>query len=217
MDTDHGPWKWVDLGFTVTFSCDLTPEDLLNRYGADSTQAEVLTRQAALDKYPPNHAGAQLRAGVLNNWGFCFEEVGYEGSRPEVLAGLSADTEVFSFYNMSGKSSLQHFRNGLRVESFEPGFTYSVRGQRPHTFWTRTERLARMNSMPPDRAALEAVEEHIGAPLRQDLLEGPLLTAYLTNPLPSAPFHTPERNPPGRLLGTFDPTTPKPVPHPHIR
>ncbi|SCL17827.1 DUF6461 domain-containing protein [Micromonospora inyonensis] len=207
MNADLGPWKWVDLGFTVTFSLDLVPEDVLAGYGADPARAELLTRQEAWDKYPPNHGGTQLRTGTLNGWGFCFEEIGYQGIRPEVLTMLSARTEVFSFFKMSGKSTLQYFRNGLRIESFEPGFAYSVRGQQPHALWTRTEQLARNKSLPPNRAALEAIEERIGARLGQDLLEGVLLTAYLTDPRPSAPIPTPQRNPPGRFLGSFDPTT----------
>lgn len=207
MDSDHGPWKWADLGFTVTFCLDLLPEDILAHYGADPAHSELLALQDALDRCLPTLGGTCLRAGTLNGWGFCFEDVGHQGSRPEVLTALSAPTEVLSFYHMSGTTTVKYFRNGLRVESFEPGLRYSLRGRPPHRHWDRTEDLTRQRSQPASRAAFEAIEERVGAPLSRDLLEGPLLTAHLTNPIPSAPRPTPQRTPPGRFLGSLDPTT----------
>ncbi|RKR87532.1 hypothetical protein BDK92_1811 [Micromonospora pisi] len=204
MDAATGPWALTDLGFTVTFTLGLTAEEILACYGADPAEAELLTRQEAATTWP---GGDLLRVGPLGDWGFCFEEVGYQGSRPEVRTRLSAHTEVFSLYDMSGMCTFKHVRDGQTVESFEPGFSYSVRVDQPHTYWTRTEQIANERGLRHSRAALEAIEEHIGARLHKGLLEGPLLTAYLTTPLPAVPPRPAQRKPPGRLLGSLDPTT----------
>src|SRR5687768_635188 len=97
VSTDPGIWDWTSdigqLGFTVTFSLGLSPEEVLSQYGADPGQAEYLSRNDAWNRFGPNRGGSQLRAGTIGRWGFCFEEAGVEGIKARTLSGLSADTE----------------------------------------------------------------------------------------------------------------------------
>jgi hypothetical protein len=184
VSTDPGVWSWTGdvgrLGFTVTFSLGRTPEDVLARYGADPSQAEHLTRDGAWIMYPPNNGGAQLRAGMLGRWAFCFEEAGFEGFKARTLSGLSADTETISFFHSAGKSSFIYLRDSEGIEAFEPGLPETLRGEQPCKFWTATQKiLDGANPVPPAHAVLQAITKHIREPLERRTLEGPLLSVFL--------------------------------------
>ena len=184
MSTDPGVWSWTGdvgrLGFTVTFSLGRTPEDVLSLYGADPGQAEHLTRDGAWIMYPPNNGGAQLRAGMLGRWAFCFEEAGFEGFKARTLSGLSAETETLSFFNSAGKSSFIYLRDSEGIEAFEPGLPETLRGEQPCKFWTATQKiLDGANPVLPAHAVLQAITKHIREPLERRTLEGPLLSVFL--------------------------------------
>ena len=187
MSTDPGIWSWTGdvgrLGFTVTFSLGRTPEDVLRLYGADPSQAEHLTRDGAWIMYPPNSGGAQLRAGMLGRWAFCFEEAGFEGFKARTLSALSADTETISFFNSAGKSSFIYLRDSEGIEAFEPGLPETLRGDQPCKFWAATQKILEMDNpggpIAPAHAVLRAITKHIREPLDRRTLEGPLLSVFL--------------------------------------
>jgi len=187
VSSDPGIWGWTGdvgrLGFTVTFSLGRTAQEVLALYGADPGQAEPLTRDGAWIMYPPNNGGAQLRAGTLGRWGFCFEEAGFEGFKARTLSGLSADTETISFFNSAGKSSFIYLKDSEGIEAFEPGLPETLRGDEPCKFWTATQKIMERDSQTgpilPAHAVLQAITKHIRGPLDRATLEGPLLTVFL--------------------------------------
>lgn len=185
MSTDPGVWGWTEdigrLGFTVTFSLGLDPEDVLGQYGADLGRAEQLTREQAWSRFPPESSGAQLRAGRLGRWGFCFEEAGVEGIQTPTLRGLSAETETIAFCTAQGASSFVYLKDAEGVEAFELGRPETVRGSEPFKFWSDVQRIVdrsgQAGSLALAHAALQAITKHVRAPLDRAALEGPLLTA----------------------------------------
>jgi len=215
VSTDPGIWGWTSdigqLGFTVTFSLGLSPEEVLQAYGADATQARSLSRLDAWNAYPPSVGRSQLRAGTIGRWGFCFEEAGTEGIKPATLTRLSADTETISFYTAAGTSRFIYLKDGQGVEAFEPGRPETLHGNLPRRFWDNTikilERAGHPSSMPPQHAVLQAIVKHVRGLLDRSVLEGPLLTGILTT------------GGAGTANPHFDdqaarPATPRPVPQP---
>jgi hypothetical protein len=188
VSSDPGVWGWTGdvgrLGFTVTFSLGRTAEEVLSLYGADVSEAEELSRDGAWIRYPPNLGGAQLRAGTLGRWGFCFEEAGFEGFKARTLSGLSADTETISFFmSEEGRSSFIFLKDSEGIEAFEPDAPNTLRGDAPCKFWNDTQRILELANqtapMLPAHAVLRAITKHIRGPLDRATLEGHLLTAFL--------------------------------------
>ncbi|MEU4163411.1 DUF6461 domain-containing protein [Actinoplanes sp. NPDC026670] len=223
---DPGPWQLAgEVGFTVTFGRGLDPGAMLAAYGADPANARVLTQAQARDALPTEWGRPLLRAGALSGsgcapgpvlpWAFCLEQGGAEGGRAEVLAALSAGGgAALALVAGPGMGSFHDYRDGIRAEMFEPGMSYSPRGERPHRFYERAEAIARSEGLPVDRACLRAIEEHIGAVLRADLLSGPLATLVLDSPLPPAPPPARTGRPPGRLIGRLDLPATRRIPPP---
>jgi hypothetical protein len=224
-DRDSGPWQLAgDVGFTVAFGRGLDPGAMLAAYGADPASARALTHAQARGALPTEWGRSLLRAGMLDGagaapapvppWAFCLEEGGTEGARAEVLAALSAGGgAALALVVGPGRGSFHDYLDGARVEMFELGMSYSLRGERPHRFYERTEAIARRDGLPADRACLLAIEEHAGV-LRADLLAGPLATLVLATPLPPAPPPARPGRPPGRLIGRLDPSATRPIPPP---
>jgi Family of unknown function (DUF6461) len=192
VSTDPGIWGWTgdigQLGFTVTFSLGRSPEDVLSHYGADPAGAQQLSRDEAWALYRPNYGGAQLRAGTVGRWGFCFEEAGVEGIKPRTLSRLSADTEAIAFFTTTNTSHFIYLKDGEGVEAFEPGLPETVIGEKPWKFWADTQKIterASQNSlagpMGPSHAVLQAISKHIRGLLDRATLQGPLLTAFLSD------------------------------------
>jgi hypothetical protein len=188
VSSDPGVWGWTDdvgrLGFTITFSLGRTAEDVLSLYGADVTDAEPLSRDGAWIRYPPNLGGAQLRAGTLGRWAFCFEEAGFEGFKARTLSRLSADTETISFFmSEGGRSSFIYLKDSEGIEAFEPDSADTLRGETPCRFWDDTQRIIeranQTGGIRPAHAVLRAITKFIREPLDRATLEGHLLTAFL--------------------------------------
>lgn len=232
VDRDPGPWQLAgEVGFTVTLGRGLDPGAMLAAYGADPASARALTHAQARDALPADWGRPLLRAGMLDGagplrgagaapapvppWAFCLEEWGTEGGRAEVLAALSAGGgAALALVVGPGMGSFHDYRDGARVEMFEPGMSYSPRGERPHRFYERTEGIARREGLPADRACLLAIEEHVGVVLRAGLLAGPLATLVLSTPLPPAPPPARPGHPPGRLIDRLDRSATRPIPPP---
>ncbi|MYQ48615.1 hypothetical protein GTW40_26845 [Streptomyces sp. SID4985] len=170
-----GTWRWAtDPRFPVwcvTFTRDLTPDEVLRRYGADPRTARMLARGEAGGLYDlALHGGTVLRAGTADGWAFCYEDVGGAGSRSGLLGTLSRGTETLSLlHGGDGTNHLAYWRDGERID-FELGPTGGT---------------SRHAGLVP---ALRAVTRHTGVSLGADDLEGPLLTAYLAE---AAPLRSP--------------------------
>ncbi|MGW0185744.1 DUF6461 domain-containing protein [Streptomyces sp. NPDC003362] len=133
-------WAWATEPrfplWCLTFTKDLTPAEVLRRYGADPDRAQLLDHARAGDLYViALRGGTVLRAGALRGWSFCWEDVGGAGSSRGVLAALSAGTETFTLLRGGdGMNRLTHWCDGQHRESFEPGPSdRTPQGDRP--FW----------------------------------------------------------------------------------
>jgi hypothetical protein len=164
-----------------------------------------MTHAEAIDRF--GAAGSPLRVGRLADWTFCFEELGTEGIKDQVLARLSAGTETLSLFAASGKSWFQHYRDGRRVELFEPGLDYTTAGSESHHFWDATQQLSdRIGAAdgPLFVATLDAIADHVGQTLDEDTLRGLLLTVASPQAVPLKPSPAP-CVPLGPMVGTLAP------------
>ncbi|MFD4030213.1 DUF6461 domain-containing protein [Streptomyces sp. NPDC058637] len=201
----------------VTLTHGITPEDVLDRYGADARTAQLLTEQQAvelLDRDAPD--ASVLCAGALGDWSFCSESLGVMGAMPGPLSELSKGTETFSVLRGGdGMNVFAHWRGGRRIEQFEPGNTHTEPAP-PHPWWDAIQQ--RIDSSGGEYTGLvpvlEAIAQYTGKTLDTRVLGGPLLTLRLeeshrtpdpprTQPSPVLPS-TPGRAL-GRLLGALRP------------
>ncbi|GAB3254280.1 DUF6461 domain-containing protein [Kineosporia babensis] len=201
MAAERAPWTLNDLGFTITFTRGISPASVLAGYGADPAQATLRSRAQALDLRADGGHDV-LQAGVCNHWAFGYEEVGWDGTRDVVLQALSDGTDTLSLYTFGGKVFFSHWRDGERLERFEPGALYTRPKWEPRPFWNQMQaRLAPGTRR--DHTALALIEQHIRADLTETLLTGPLLTLLLTTPAPdhlAPPPRQPKHRKPLRLV-----------------
>jgi hypothetical protein len=82
-------------------------------------------------------------------------------------------------------SSFIYLRDGEGIEAFEPGLPDTLLGDEPFKFWADTQKIMdRANQttpMVPVHAVLQAITKHIRGLLDRTVLEGPLLTAFLSD------------------------------------
>lgn len=226
MDLGTGPWRWaVDSRcptFCLTFTRGTTPEAVLRAYGMDPDLAAPRTRAESGGLLPRGGGGSLLRVGrVAADCVFCYESLEPEGIKPTVMARLSQDTEtVRVFKGADGLRTLEHWRDGRRTESVELSAALTVRGDGPHLFSPALRRTLDEHPEFADRGpsvllvGLDTVGRYVGGVLEQQVLDGPLLTAFLpdadrdplrpgTGPARADATARPRR--PGRLLGGLPP------------
>lgn len=206
-EADPTPWKWLLYGrymaLALTFTRGLTPDELLERYGADPAAARPLPYidiDAALHQ-DDDHA--VLRVGVLGEWAFGIEDCGVQGAAPATLAELSRGTETISVN--SGENAFAVFEywvDGQPREQFEPGMASTLKAAGPHPFWDVAERhRAARPDIQNILAVMRAVEDHIGARLPKETDDGPLPSLLLQQVRPMLPSPAPPLprvNPPAR-------------------
>lgn len=211
-------WAWAidprEVMWCLTLTRHITPDEVLDRYGASSRTAQLLTRRQATQLDATERVeGSVLRVGALEGWSFCFEDNGVMGRMPGPLSALSQDTETLSILRgADGMNGFAHWRDGQCAKRFEPGFTAPPS---PHPWWDAVQQRLDPSegSIPVLIAVLEAVSHHTGAVLSADTLTGPLLTVFLEEHR-----RTPDPAPgpdtvraPGRLLGPALPvSSPRP-------
>lgn len=207
------------LGFTLTFTRGLTITELLDRYGADPSAARELPFIGLDAALQPGPDSAILRVGVIQDWAFGLEILGGQGAAAATLVELSHNSETISVHvGANALTTLHHWTDGQPQEEFEPGQLSTLRAAAGHPFWDAAERHRAAH--PSRRAvlgAMQAMEDHTGARLTQDLDDGPLLSVVLPQVLPPLPSPVPplplvrpsSSRPLGRLLGTFNPQQPR--------
>ncbi|MFI6850478.1 DUF6461 domain-containing protein [Kitasatospora sp. NBC_00085] len=176
--TTQDPWWAHDIIVCLTFARHRGPAHVLDAYGAAAEPVRELTLQQARTTLPIAEGGVVLRTGVLGDgeWAFCHESGEPEGFKEAVLSRLSAGTEAVQLYSVNGMTTLERYRGGVRIESFEAGFPSTLRSGPDHPLWDAVQVL-------PDRStatqAAEGVQAYLGVRIDGDVLEGPLPTAYL--------------------------------------
>ncbi|MEZ0579122.1 DUF6461 domain-containing protein [Nocardioides sp. MH1] len=116
---DPADYYWTeDLGpaACVTLVAGSTVEEVLERFGADASI--ILEGEDAYgggSKYPASVAAVDVPGGVV-----AVEDNGYEGSRPEVLARLSAGGSAASmFWNVNDDNAFSCARDGRLVATVD--------------------------------------------------------------------------------------------------
>jgi hypothetical protein len=178
-------WADHEIMWCLTLTRGLTPTELLSRYGADPDKARLVDRQHAdaLGRRIGDEglSATVLRVGALDDWSFCLEHWGWLGTTEGLLTGLSRATETFSLQqDARGRQSFQFWRDGHRMEPFEPGMP-STRPQPPHPWWEAVELRSNESGeeLPGWQPVLRAVSDHTGVALDDVTVNSPLLTLLL--------------------------------------
>ncbi len=214
-DSAHSNWATDPRHalWCVTFTRNVTPADVLRRYGADPGSAQLRAHADTREFYERiMGAGTVLRVGLLGAWSFCYEDAGAAGSRPGLLSCLSQGTETLSLLKGGdGMNLLAVWRDGQREEVFEPG-AFGRRPQKDHRLWDLVQQST--TGQPRIIAAFQAIARYTGVLLDDAKIAGPLLTACLADadripdptPQPAHPSLPKDGNRPlGRSLGSFRP------------
>ncbi|XUL86382.1 DUF6461 domain-containing protein [Streptomyces galilaeus] len=173
-------------GFCLTFSRNLTPEAVLERYGANPSMAENTGPADANLLIPREGDGTLLRVGELGAWSFCFESPGVEGAMPWTLAELSRETETLA-YNRGAKGMdiVERWADGQPLEQFEPAVFNTLRAVGAPLLWEYTQRHPEGRGgedVSPRRVravALQAIHDRVGSHVTNELLIQPLLSVWL--------------------------------------
>jgi hypothetical protein len=207
---DSAAWKWMlggrYLGFTLTFTHAVTPEELLRRYGADPAAARFLPFAGIDAALEPGPNDAILRVGMLQEWAFGIEILGFKGTVPAALAQISQATRTIAVHmGANALHTVDYWVDGRPREKFEPGVASTLRAAGPHPFWDATERhRARRPDAGSILAVMRAAEDHIGGYLPVEVDDGPLLSVILPQVLPPPPSPVPP-------LPLVNPTQPRPL------
>jgi hypothetical protein len=206
--------RWAVAWMCVTFTRDLSPEEVFTRYGADPDQARLLDWDTASDLVSGDYDDEMvslLRSGRIGEWAFCVEEEGGIGLGEESLAELSRGTETYSLATTDGIDVFQYWRDGECVEYFEPGMEHT-RSEPLGPWWDRVETALATHEredagMAP---AVALVLDHLGITLDDATLAGPWPSLTLTeDDAPSAPLGTTYAGegpvPPGTVEILWDP------------
>ena len=146
MAAERAPWTLPQAGFTITFTRGISPEQARAHYGA-----------------------VVARAGTLNRWAFCYEEAGTEGLRTPVLKALSEGTDTLVLHDSGSTVRFEHWRDGERLEGFEPGRPYSRPKWEPRPYWDRLQEML-TPGVRRAHAARALIEEKIQAELTEEVL-----------------------------------------------
>ncbi|MEU2730615.1 DUF6461 domain-containing protein [Streptomyces griseoviridis] len=167
--------------FCLTLSAGKTPENILEAYGADASEARYLTSAEFFRAYEPTATSAALRVGSFgSSWSFCIEFENCIGFMPGVQRKLSQGAESFLLSRAGNAYAvLDYTVDGEIVESFEPG-NGVTRVPSSHDFAGRVERLS--ESSDGITATLEILAEYTGHHVTTTLLDGPLLSVVVPTP-----------------------------------
>ncbi|MEU3036529.1 DUF6461 domain-containing protein [Streptomyces griseoaurantiacus] len=188
LEAEQGILKTGGVGFCLSYVCDVPPEEVLKRYGADPTAAQQTDHIGADHLAPQGSKGTPLRFGQLGTWSFCYESPGVNGAMPWTLAALSQNTEVLGYhYGARGLTVVERWLDGQPVEQFEPGNERTLRARGAPLLWQALRHLQSQagTDTPPEAneaMALRTVHDRVGAAVTDELLSQPLLSVWYHQP-----------------------------------
>ena len=152
-------WEWpsysmAPAGYCLTFTRGKPANQMLEAYGTGPVQAQPLAYSEAVALHHPG-ASLLLRAGVIGNQGFCFEQGAILGLNPQVQAALSGDSETMTVCSIpeSAMHTLTHARNGQPTSMFEVGM--KVHPTQTSALSEEADRLLRAGGKSHAQIALE--------------------------------------------------------------
>lgn len=184
-------WDWFDEGYPngirLMFVRGVTPERVIEAFGADPAAAELLTAEAT--ELTLGHPW--VRVGCAGEWAFAVDNwyevstYGEFGKLRGELTELSRRTELALLDAGMGLDQFFYISDGAEVTSFEPLLAYDRDGSDPDRFvpQMRQARLSverRRDRAGPQRspriAVLEMLTLALGIRLSREAAMGPLLT-----------------------------------------
>ncbi|MFH9836046.1 DUF6461 domain-containing protein [Streptomyces sp. NPDC017201] len=175
-----GSWRLENSGhFCLTLSLNKSPEEVMEIYGADASNARLMPAKE-VPSVPPS--GTSLRSGRLGEWSFGIEFDNFIGSTYKIMRDLSERTEsIILFRTAKALKSFHYVTNGKVAEQFDPGYLPSIRGKSSYRFAEQVHVLTATN-LDPVAACLRVIARRTGHELTTEKIHGPLLTAIIDEP-----------------------------------
>ncbi|MDQ8705406.1 DUF6461 domain-containing protein [Streptomyces sp. LHD-70] len=179
--------EFSDLGYCLTLTRERSAEQVMRAYGIDPASARRLPLDDLKQVDPTGELrGTVVRFGQSEGLGFSVEYIGTTGGSDPVLGRLSAGTETVTLTaTADGMVWFGHACDGVELSTFEPHAPDHTRnGPGPHQdFAEPMQQLADWyEEYEPDRTKenlLGLIHERLGGLPSPDVLDGPLLTAFL--------------------------------------
>jgi len=181
-------WDWIDeeypIAFTLMFVRAVTPERVIEAFGADPAAAELLTAEATelTLGYP------WVRVGRADEWAFAFDNSSVKFSElGRIARELSAGTDLALLVSGPNMDYFYYFADGVEVTSFEPLLAHDRDGSDPDRFVPQMRQAGLPVERGRDRAGprrsprvalLETLTLALalGIRLSREVAMGPLLT-----------------------------------------
>lgn len=185
-ETAASEWDWMPEeypdGVRLLFARGVTPERVIEAFGADPAAAEPLSAEQALETLT-----SWVQVGRTGEWAFAIDNssLGTEESG-RIARALSAGTDLALFETGPNFDHFYYFADGDEVTSFEPLLSQYRDGSDPDRFVPQM-RQAGLNVDPPPEdddnfgddtrtAVLEMLTLAFGIRLSRDVALGPLRT-----------------------------------------
>jgi hypothetical protein len=173
--------------FCATFFRGLDERAMFAAFGADPGKAIPQTRQEAEDAEASwdQGYGPFMRVGRCGRWLFAWEQMSWEGMRPEVLRRVSAGGDAVAVRNsLSGIAGFAYAERGDVVTSLVTIRPYTRDGSDPDRFLSLLRRVGLAEAAQPGgpvmsalQAVLTVAEEAFGLSLEETELERVLPSA----------------------------------------
>ncbi len=178
--------------YCVTFAQGLDEAELLRRFGGDLSQARSIRSDDWETVEELQLFGEVVQVGWCNGWAFAYEDNGFRGTFPEVLRSVSARTVAVSvFRNVNAVTRFCYAEDGTIIADFDP-IDPPFEDASP-----RVQALLHQAGITRERGeeddeedsydfveGMFALAEAAGVSLdRESLVEKPLLTSFIRNPL----------------------------------
>mgnify|MGYP002402604232 CR=1 FL=1 len=107
--------------YCVTFAQGLDEAELLRRFGGDLSQARSIRSDDWETVEELQLFGEVVQVGWCNGWAFAYEDNGFRGTFPEVLRSVSARTVAVSvFRNVNAVTRFCYAEDGTIIADFDP-------------------------------------------------------------------------------------------------
>lgn len=179
--------------YCVTFAQGLDDREAMRRFGGDLSQARLIQPDDWQVIAALRALGEVIQVGRYNGWAFVYEDNGFRGTLQEVLCAVSARTVAVSvFCNVNAVARFCYAEDGTIIAHFDPlDPPFADPAPQLQTL-LRQARITQKEDAQDNGetysydfvAAMFALAEAAGVSLDQAaLLERPLLTSYVRNPL----------------------------------